>query len=283
MFDAIVTDPPYEIALHGKAWDSTGIAFSHELWSLLYAVLKPGGFIVAFSAMRLYHRMATAADDAGFKLYPFLSWEFDSGLPKPVNVSELFDRDNVPDRPTLGIKAGSGFTDANVEHGAQDRTHTEFKSKMRGISDEARQWDGFYYGVNCFRPVMEPILLGQKPITTDRMIDNIRENGTGALNLGGLRKDGAEWPTTVLRHRKARQDEHQSNHPAVKPVALMADLCRVACPPGGRILDPFAGTGSTGVAALREGFDVTLVERDATMLPIIERRVAPLMEPQSDV
>jgi site-specific DNA-methyltransferase (adenine-specific) len=119
---------------------------------------------------------------------------------------------------------------------------------------------------------MEPILLSQKAPSAKRMIDNLRQHGTGALNLGALRKDG-EWPTTVLRHRKARWGDHQSDHPAVKPVPLMADLCRVACPPGGHILDPFAGTGSTGVAALAEGYDVTLIERDSAMLRTIARRL----------
>ena len=101
-YDAVITDPPYEIGLHRKIWDRTGISFSSELWCLLHAILKPGGYIAAFGASRLYHRLGVAAEDAGFLLYPFLVWEFPGGLPKPVNLSELFDRANVPNRQVIG-------------------------------------------------------------------------------------------------------------------------------------------------------------------------------------
>lgn len=53
-------------------------------------------------------------------------------------------------------------------------------------------------------------------------------------------------------------------HPSPKPVPLMESLLRVACPVGGIVLDPFAGGGSTGVAALRQGKRVIMIERNAT-------------------
>jgi site-specific DNA-methyltransferase (adenine-specific) len=65
-----------------------------------------------------------------------------------------------------------------------------------------------------------------------------------------------------------------SKHPTVKPVDLMAYLCRLICPPGGTVLDPFAGSGSTGMACMREGFDAVLIEREAEYVADIERRIA---------
>jgi DNA modification methylase len=62
-------------------------------------------------------------------------------------------------------------------------------------------------------------------------------------------------------------------HPTVKPTALMAWLCRLVTPPGGLILDPFAGSGSTGKAAILEGFNVVLMEREAEYLPLISARL----------
>jgi hypothetical protein len=59
------------------------------------------------------------------------------------------------------------------------------------------------------------------------------------------------------------RDELDSLHPTVKPLALMSHLVRLVTPPGGRVLDPFAGTGTTGEAAVAEGFDVVLIEQDA--------------------
>ncbi len=60
--DSIVTDPPYELGFMGKSWDSTGIAFRPETWELALKLLKPGGYLLAFSASRNYHRMAIAIE-----------------------------------------------------------------------------------------------------------------------------------------------------------------------------------------------------------------------------
>lgn len=62
-------------------------------------------------------------------------------------------------------------------------------------------------------------------------------------------------------------------HPTVKPVALMRWLCRLVTPPGGLILDPFMGSGTTGIAALREGFRFIGIEREAEYVTIARRRI----------
>jgi site-specific DNA-methyltransferase (adenine-specific) len=62
-------------------------------------------------------------------------------------------------------------------------------------------------------------------------------------------------------------------HPTVKPVALMRWLVRIVTPPGGVVLDPFAGSGTTGLAAMAEGFSATLIEADAPYADIIASRL----------
>ncbi|MFG9976468.1 DNA methyltransferase, partial [Pseudomonas aeruginosa] len=62
----------------------------------------------------------------------------------------------------------------------------------------------------------------------------------------------------------------QNNHPTVKPTDLMAYLVRLVTPPGGRVLDPFTGSGSTGKAAVREGFEFVGIEREPPYLAIAE-------------
>lgn len=66
----------------------------------------------------------------------------------------------------------------------------------------------------------------------------------------------------------------QNNHPTVKPTDLMAYLCRLVTPPGGVVLDPFMGSGSTGKAAMREGFRFIGIEMDESYLKIAEARIA---------
>jgi DNA modification methylase len=65
-----------------------------------------------------------------------------------------------------------------------------------------------------------------------------------------------------------------SKHPTVKPIDLKRYLVRLLTPPGGVALDPFAGTGTTGEAAWREGFQAILIEREAEYVADIERRLA---------
>jgi hypothetical protein len=166
---------------------------------------------------RLYHRLAIAAEDAGFELYPPMQWKFDGGLPKPINLSELFDRDNLTEREVVGYRQGSGYTKANVDQGAQNRTHTQFPIYARHVSQEARQWRGWFYGLNTLKPCLEPILIAQKPIEMARMIESVRQWGVGALNVEALKDKYGSWPTTILEHPKAKKADHQSNHPSVKP------------------------------------------------------------------
>jgi len=69
-------------------------------------------------------------------------------------------------------------------------------------------------------------------------------------------------------------DRMGSDHPTVKPADLKAWLVRLLTPPGGVVLDPFAGTGSTGVAARRAGFSAILIEREAKHFEDIKLRLA---------
>lgn len=66
--------------------------------------------------------------------------------------------------------------------------------------------------------------------------------------------------------------EGEKGHLTVKPIALMASLIRHVTPPGGTVLDPFAGTGTTGEAALREGVDCILMEAEPEYISFLKRR-----------
>lgn len=70
------------------------------------------------------------------------------------------------------------------------------------------------------------------------------------------------------------EDRLGSKHPTVKPVDLMAYLIKLVTPPGGLVLDPFAGSGTTGMACMREGFRAILIEREAEYVEDIKRRLA---------
>ena len=96
----------------------------------------------------------------------------------------------------------------------------------------------------------------------------------------GMTKTGAEYddtgsPSRFFYAAKASKAERQgSKHPTVKPIALMRYLCRLVTPPGGTVLDPFAGTGTTAQAAAIENFNAILIEQEAQYIKDIQARLA---------
>jgi len=77
----------------------------------------------------------------------------------------------------------------------------------------------------------------------------------------------------LFYHAKATKgDRAGSKHPTVKPVALMQHFVRLVTPPGGVVLDPFGGSGTTAEAARREGFDCILMEADDQYVADIRER-----------
>ena len=73
--------------------------------------------------------------------------------------------------------------------------------------------------------------------------------------------------------KASKADRLGSKHPTVKPVNLMRWLVRLVTPPGGIVLDPFAGSGTTGMACLAEGFRPVLIELEAESVEDIKRRI----------
>jgi DNA modification methylase len=89
-------------------------------------------------------------------------------------------------------------------------------------------------------------------------------------------RDSREWRTgnapPNVEHR-VPDKRAQNSHPTVKPIDLMRWLVRLVTPPGGTVLDPFAGSGTTGIAATLEGFDFIGIEREAEYVEIAKARI----------
>lgn len=100
---------------------------------------------------------------------------------------------------------------------------------------------------------------------------NVIHDGSDEV-VAGFPNNNARFFYCAKTSRKDRGEGN--NHPTVKPTDLMAYLCRLVTPPGGVVLDPFMGSGSTGKAAMREGFRFIGIEMDADYLAIAEARIA---------
>ena len=98
---------------------------------------------------------------------------------------------------------------------------------------------------------------------------------TRPANIGGLGDTGgaSRFFYTAKASKAERPVVDGTAHPTVKPLAIMRWLIRLTTPPGGLVLDPFAGSGTTVEAAILEGFPVIGIEREADYLPLIQARI----------
>jgi len=164
-------------------------------------------------------------------------------------------------------------------------------ARDQAVSADAVKWDGWSTSV---APALEPITLARNPCRGTAAA-NVLEYGTGALNVDACRTEGGQLPKNLITdgsplalamipphvrrcyyHAKAsKADRGEGNdHPTPKPVELMRYLVRLVTPPGGMVLDPFAGSGSTGVACALEGFDFVGIEREVAYVEIAQWRIA---------
>lgn len=104
-----------------------------------------------------------------------------------------------------------------------------------------------------------------------------RDEGVILAMVTGAEMTGREPDTDGLNSPRAgagRTSGARNNHPTVKPTALMQWLVRLVTPPGGKVLDPFAGSGSTGKACAIEGFEFIGFEMDPHYCEIAKQRIA---------
>ena len=103
-----------------------------------------------------------------------------------------------------------------------------------------------------------------------------RDEGCEGMELRPRYKKGGVGGTGGKRNVEAAiMAPHRGNHhPTVKPTALMRYLCKLVTPPAGTVLDPFMGSGSTGKAAVLEGFGFIGIEQDAEYIAIARARIA---------
>jgi len=380
-FDSIVTDPPYEIGFMGKSWDASGIANNSEMWSECLRVLKPGGYLLSFSATRTYHRMAVAIEDAGFEIRDMIEWVYGSGFPKSLNVGKAVARLQGKDIPkTKGFNVAGQGTALKPAHEPicmarkplAEKTVAEncLKYGTGGINiDESRV--GFlenepYQLEGKVRPNKSddikwqgaPQIQGWKPSTgrfpANLIHDNSEEvrecfpethssgnytrktkaldswfGGTG--NIGDVKEDfdnggnASRFFKSIIYQAKASKSERnkgceglekkhrilsnqakaelkrgndgykeengklqmggripqQNNHPTVKPIALMEYLIKMVTPKGGIVLDPFMGSGSTGVACVLNDFEFVGIDLDKDYCEIARARIEGVKETQT--
>ena len=296
----------------GKEWDGGDIAFRKETWELAYKLLKPGGHLLAFSASRNYHRMAVAIEDAGFEIRDQIMWIYGSGFPKSLNLGDGWGTALKPAHEPIVMakkrlegtnkqnkdKYGTGginidecriegndakYPDTNPDFRDQGKKSKEAigidklsfgqtqNVARKKVVRKSRSGDGVWTNENS----------GMKAEGTEFADADPRGRFPANVMHGGLETEWAKYFYCPKTSKSERNNADKNTHPTVKPVELMKYLCRLVTPKGGVVLDPFMGSGSTGMAAKDEGFDFIGIEKDEEYFKICESRIvrfAPLMD-----
>lgn len=285
----------------------------HEAWAVeALRVLKPSHYLLAFGGTRTWHRLACAIEGAGFEIRDTLMWLYGGGFPKgkaclkPAWEPVILAKKPGPMRE-LGIEeCRIGVRDESKMY-VQPRPTTD----KGGASWSKGEHVPFHYGDSGGRWPANVILDEAAAATLDEQsgiqrdgfhVGRNRDGGEIANRiLGGRRKDtndggygGGGGASRFYYCAKASRSERNAgcemlrwgtfqsegtdkfasnHHPTVKPVALMRWLVRLVVREGDTVLDPFIGSGTTGVACAMEGRDFIGIECEAEYVEIARRRI----------
>ncbi len=277
--NAVVTDPPYGIAFHGESWDGAGKAGGQladseafAAWAKAWAVecqrvLKPGGHMVAFGSPRTFHRLVSGIEDSGLQIRDVLMWVYAQGAPKtrklPGGLAAMLKPAYEP--ILLARKPPDGTTPRNLEEWGTGALNIEASrvngywpahlvlSHTPGCTDTSCASDCPAGQLDATHPDLRPSRLFFCAKASKRE----REAGCDELPL----------QSDLLYSRPAPR-LRRNIHPTVKPLALMRWLVALVTPPGGVVLDPFAGSATTGIAAVMENRPFLGIEREARYIDI---------------
>ena len=247
-----VTAPATEAA---KQWDGWGTALKPAFEPFVLA-RKPLDGTVAANVQR---HGCGGLDVDGCKVGTEARITFQSGSPGSgrMRACNLVDRGDgkTPDGRCLETALKYG---AKSKNGQSKQVSGRWPANLiHDGSDEVTQPLGtaarFFYVPKASRSEREAGLDGMEEQIT--------------LRYGEM----AQGP--LLQQTPSKPSKQANHHPTVKPVALMSYLCRLITPPNGTILDPFCGSGSTGVAAIREGFKFVGIELNPDYAEISTRRI----------
>lgn len=287
--DNIVTDPPYGISFMGKKWDYD--VPSTDIWKECLRVLKPGGHLLSFSGSRTYHRMAVRIEDAGFEIRDQIMWIYGSGFPKgksqlkPAHEPIVMARKPGPIQPLNIDDCRIGYKDDKPKSMSNERSNEDSVWKTdSGFYDRTEDWEpnntGRWPANIIFDEEAGQILDQQSGISKTTPNHNYKhsktETDSNTFTGRGTytpREDKGGASRFFYCPKASKKDRGENNHPTVKPTELMLYLIKLVTPKGGIVMDPFMGSGSTGKAAVRGGFNFIGIEREEEYINISKARI----------
>lgn len=268
--DMLCTDAPYGYEFMGKSWDK--VLPDPEIWKECFRVLKPGAFMCVMAAPRtdVLWRVSRDLEQAGFSLaFSNIEWVYHSGFPKATDISKSIDKRQGAEREVVG---------ENPNHRTLQETNSMVGEPHSGdgtitapATDLAKKYEGSKAGFQP-KPAREIIIVGMKPFEEGSYIDKVlnfealpdnikmtypliqtpkpskkeKDFGLGGEEQKKPQRDEGQENFNVPH--KNRPTTAKNNHPTVKPIKLMSYLITLFTRPGDWVLDPFGGSGTTGLA-----------------------------------
>lgn len=201
----------------------------------LMRVLVPGGFYVSFSQPRLFHRLAIAAEDAGFAIRDMFAWHYTKRAQfKAFSMTHFIERMDIPKKERNAI--------------------------LRELQGRKTPQ---------LRPQFEALMLAEKP-REGTFVDNWLKYKAGLIDA--TKRLNGYSPTTVMTVEKPIKEVYNT-HLTVKPVRLLSHLIELFTSAGQIVLDPFLGSGTTALAAIQTHRSCIGIEINPEYIKIAERRI----------
>lgn len=239
-FGAIVTDPPY-----GQTNESYDKGVSPEAWRECFRVAADGAALLSFAGSPTYHVVASGIEAAGWRVRQMWAWIYRDGFMTSAWPREGFDRLAPAMDPICYAAKGKCLLTLEREGDAEWDRLTGRKGG-----------DAMNYS-------------GRASSHGDRM-------GKGRWPRSVVATDGVDGLQYFALSRASVGSTSRTGHPNEKPLALMEWL--VSKTPAGAVLDPFAGSGTTLIAALNAGRPAVGIEMNEAYCEIAARRIDALAE-----
>ena len=254
--DSCITGPPYGMGM--EHWDHS--VPSVEIWQEVMRVLKPGAFCLSFCSPQLYHRMATAVEEAGFNIQDQIMWMVTTKMPKKNRLKPAHEPIVVAQKPFKG---------------SIQKNFEEWGVGKIDVLTTRVPWDG-KPPTGWVKGGLQRRTFGKEGKTTgsQKEFGKVDANPDGRYPSNIIGEVLTEHQKYFYAPRVTRKERGEYNdHPTPKPISLMSYLCKIYCPPDKVVLDPFCGSGSTGIGALLEDRKFFGIDMEEHYTSISEKRI----------
>jgi DNA modification methylase len=270
-FHSCITDPPYGMGM--DHWDHS--VPSVDIWKEVIRVLRPGAFCLSFCSPELYHRMAVNVEDAGFIIKDQIMWMTTTKMPKHNRLKPAHEPIVVAQKPYEGSLQnnfemwGCGLIDTENTRVPWEKEPP--KGWIKGGSK--RRVFGGIQNKACDLKTREEVWID--PSTNEPIVKELTGgNDAGRYPSNIIGEVQTEHQKYFYAPRATRKEKGTDNdHPTVKPVDLMSYLIKIYSPENSIVLDPFCGSGTTGVAAIRENREFVGIDLSQHYCDIAKKRI----------